>query len=141
MRLKRYTDYSLRVLIYAGLHGDRKVTVDEISKNFDISRNHLVKVVHGLSGKGYLKTVRGKGGGMYLARPAGVIGVGEVIRAMEGTIEIVECHDPPCPIAPMCRLKDVLAAARRAFLNELDRHSIADLIKNKEELTRLFGYG
>ena len=139
MRLKRYTDYSLRVLIYAGLHGDRKVTVDEISKNFGISRNHLVKVVHGLSGKGFLKTVRGKGGGMYLARHASVIGVGEVIRAMEGDTEIVECHNPPCPIAPGCRLRDVLAAARRAFFNELDRHFIADLIQNKEELRRLVG--
>ncbi|HJN23563.1 MAG TPA: Rrf2 family transcriptional regulator [Rhodospirillales bacterium] len=139
MRLKRYTDYSLRILIYAGLHGDRKVTVDEISESFRTSRNHLVKVVHGLSGKGFLKTVRGKGGGMCLARPAGVIGVGEVIRAMEGNLKIVDCDKPPCPIVPVCKLIGVLASARLAFFKELDRYSIADLIENNEELTRLFG--
>ena len=88
MKLTRFTDYSMRVLIYLGLHGGR-VTIREISESYGISRNHLMKVVSMLTRMGYLSARRGPGGGIALARPASEICLADVIIDMEDDLNMV----------------------------------------------------
>lgn len=143
MQLTRYTDYSLRVLLYLAVHADRLVTISEISDAYGISRNHLVKVVHELGGLGFVHTQRGKSGGMKLARPAASINIGDVVRHTEKTLAVVNCSEPPCPIRPACDLRGVLFQARDAFLSVLDQHSLQDLTARDSgtQLRRLLSRG
>lgn len=139
MRLTRYTDYSLRVLIYLAVRPDGFGTVQSIADAYQISRNHLMKVVQELNRRGYVDTVRGKGGGMRLRLAPDRINVGRVVRDMENDLEIVECFGPGnrCVITPECTLKNVLAEGLNAFLAVLDRYTLADLAGNRPALRRL----
>jgi Rrf2 family transcriptional regulator, nitric oxide-sensitive transcriptional repressor len=131
MQLTQFTDYSLRALIYLGVHTDRLCTIAEIAGSYRISENHMMKVVQRLSAAGYIETVRGKGGGMRLAREPALINLGEVVRDMEERFDIVECfdaHKQDCPLLPSCTLKSVLADARRNFLATLDARTLKDVI-------------
>ena len=142
MRLAVRTDYALRVLMYAGLARERRVTIAEMAAAYGISENHLMTLVHRLRTLGYLETVRGKGGGVRLARPPEAIGLGEVVRAVEADMALVECFggEPGrCPIEPACALRGVLGEALDAFLAVLDRHSLADLLGPRRALCRLLG--
>lgn len=132
MRLTQYTDYSLRVLIYLGFKKDETVTISELADFYQISRNHLVKVVHNLGLNGYIQTIRGKNGGLKLAHPANEIIIGKVVRSMEPDFDLLECFNPVgdrCVITRSCALKSVLVNARNTFLEELDRYTLADAIK------------
>lgn len=131
MQLTSYTDYALRVLIYLAKAADRQVTITEIADYYDISRNHLVKVVHQLGSLGFVKTVRGKGGGLSLQRSAESIGIGEVIRSMENHFVWVECFDPACQqckLLPNCGLRHLLNTAGNAYLSVLDSATLADVL-------------
>lgn len=137
MQLTLYTDYSLRVLIYLGLNDDELATISEIATAYSISRNHLVKVVHNLAHQGFIQTSRGKGGGMRLARPASQISLADVVRQTEPGFNLVECFDDStsaCPIDSMCILKKVLQKSSRAFMTELERYTLADILGNRQEL-------
>jgi Rrf2 family nitric oxide-sensitive transcriptional repressor len=139
MRLTTFTDYSLRVLIYLGLHRDRLATIGEIASAYGISEHHLVKVVHHLAQQGYVATTRGKGGGMRLALPPAEINVGAVVRGTEGTDRLVECFDPAgssCRIEAVCALKGVLGRAVDAFFATLGRATLADLLVTGPKLAR-----
>ncbi len=136
MQLTRYTDYSLRVLMYLAAHPERLVTISEISSAYDISRNHVVKVVHELGSLGFVRTQRGKQGGMELARPAAEINIGDVVRHTEKTLAAVNCNAPPCLIRSACDLRGVLFEARDAFLAVLDRYTLRDLT-NQQQRTLL----
>jgi Rrf2 family nitric oxide-sensitive transcriptional repressor len=140
MRLTSYTDYALRVLIYVGLKVDL-ATIAEISEAYGISRNHLVKIVHDLGGRGYLQTIRGKHGGIRLAKPALEIRVGRLVRELEEDMRLVQCFDPAsadsCQIEPACVLSHVLHGALEAFLQELDRYTLADLLVPDRSLAKL----
>lgn len=134
MQLTRFTDYSLRTLIYLGLNRDRLVTIAEISKMYRLSENHLMKIVHKLGQHGYIETVRGKGGGMRIVRRLDTIRIGAVVRDCEETLNLAECFDPKnrdCPILPACTLQSALIAARDSFLRTLDGYTLADLVANK----------
>lgn len=138
MQLTRYTDYSLRVLIFLAIQPPaRRSTINEIAERFTISRNHLVKIVHRLGQLGYVRTIRGKGGGLCIGAEPGEINLGAVVRDTEATLDVVNCTDPYCPVAPACRLKGVLNEARDAFLAVLDRYTLADLIHNRAQLASL----
>lgn len=129
MRLTSFTDYGLRALMRLAGEPDRVFTTDEIAREFQISRNHLVKVVRELSEAGFVATQRGAGGGFQLAKPASSISIGDVVRNLEGRHALVECFREDggaCVLTPRCRLKQRLATARRAFLAELDKSSLAD---------------
>jgi len=150
MRLTSFTDYSLRVLMYVGVKGEGLATIDEIASRYGISRNHLMKVVLRLGQLGYLKTVRGKGGGLRLAQPPEAINLGAVVRATEDDLGLVECLQKPergsgagpaggCRIAPACVLRGVLGEALDAFLAVLDRYTLADLIRPRAPLADLLG--
>lgn len=138
MQLTRYTDYSLRVLMYLAVDKQKKrVTIDEIAQCFDIPRNHLVKIVHQLGKLGYLHTLRGKGGGISLARPTHEMRLGKIVRDMEHNLEPVNCNKPACRLQSGCMLKRVLQDARQAFLGTLDCYSLADVLTNSEQLRYL----
>jgi Rrf2 family nitric oxide-sensitive transcriptional repressor len=130
MQLTRFTDYSLRALIYlARLPEPGLATIPEIAEHFQISRAHLVKVTGGLASHGFIETMRGNGGGMRLARPAHTIGIGEVVRVTEPNMDLVECFDiktNQCVIARGCFLKAILYESRRAFWTVLDKYTLAD---------------
>lgn len=143
MQLTVYTDYSLRVLIYLGIHRHRLATISEIAAAYGgISRNHLVKVVHNLSIHGFIRTSRGKGGGLMLAFEPDAINIGDVVRHTEVNYNLVECFDTTrnrCPITPACRLKGALHEALSAFMKVLDGYTLADVLENKHELSALLG--
>lgn len=129
MRLTRYTDYALRTLIYVGLNEPRQSSIAEIARAYGISENHLTKVVHQLGRLGFVRTTRGRGGGLRLARPAAEIGVGAVVRLTEEDLALVECFGSGnCVITAPCRLRGVLGEALAAFLAVLDRYTLADLL-------------
>jgi Rrf2 family nitric oxide-sensitive transcriptional repressor len=142
VRLTVYTDYALRMLMYLALKDDRLATIAEIAESYDISRNHLMKVAHQLGVAGYVETVRGRGGGLRLAKPVGEIGLGDVVRYTEPDMAIVSCFeaiDAPCAIKPSCVLKRALKKARDAFLEVLDGYTLDDLVQPRARLSGLLG--
>jgi Rrf2 family nitric oxide-sensitive transcriptional repressor len=130
MRLTLYTDYSLRVLIYLFDRDNEIVTITELADFHKISRNHLVKVVHNLGLNGYIRTTRGRNGGIRLARPAKEIMVGDVVRSTEPDFDLFECFNPAtnqCVITRSCGLKGVMSDAQASFLGVLDKYSLDDI--------------
>lgn len=133
MRLTRYSDYAIRVLLYLGSQpGDRLCSIGDIARSYGISQNHLMKVVNDLVNAGYLESVRGRFGGIRLARAPGAINIGEVVRHTEDGFDLVDCAN--CIIAPACGLTGVLHEALAAFMQVLDRYTLADLQTNRAGL-------
>ncbi|MFW6345358.1 MAG: Rrf2 family transcriptional regulator [Halomonas sp.] len=130
MHLTRFTDYSLRVLIYLALKGEERSTIQEIATRFDISRNHLMKVVQDLSQKGYITAIRGKNGGLLLKKAPEEIRLGRLISDTEHDLLLVECfgEGSACKITAACRLKPILAEALGAFIATLDKYTLADML-------------
>lgn len=129
MRLTLYTDYSLRVLLYLASKPDETATITEISDFYNVSRNHLVKVVHNLGILEFITTTRGKNGGIRLARPPAEILLSEVVRKTEPDMDLLECFNPQtdnCVISPTCRLKSMLYEGRSAFMAVLEQNTLAD---------------
>ncbi|MEY4199371.1 MAG: HTH-type transcriptional repressor NsrR [Verrucomicrobiota bacterium] len=136
MKLSLFSDYSLRILMFAAIKGE-SFRVDEVTAAYGISRNHVAKVIHTLAQLGYLETRRGRGGGIQLARPAGEIHIGKLVRQTEDQPVIVECFDPAtntCPISGSCLLKGVLAQAVNAFYATLDRHTLQELVSGPQRI-------
>ena len=140
MKLTSYSDYSLRLLMYVAVKGGALVTIQEVADAYGISKNHLMKVAFELGRKGFLETVRGRGGGLRLARPADNIIVGQVVRAMEEDFTMVECFDADadrCVISGPCRLRGALSRALKAYFAVLDEYTLADLAGENPLLTRV----
>jgi Rrf2 family nitric oxide-sensitive transcriptional repressor len=137
MHLTRYSDYSLRVLIFLGIKGKELATIPEIAAAYGISRGHLMKVVQRLGQLGYVETLRGRGGGLRLGMAADKIRVGQVLRQTEESLDLVDCFssdtggERPCAIIPACRLRGMLTEALQAFLRVLDQYTIADIIEGR----------
>jgi Rrf2 family nitric oxide-sensitive transcriptional repressor len=130
------------MLMYLALRKDQLATIAEIAESYDISRNHLMKVAHQLGVAGFVETVRGRGGGLRLAKPVGSIGLGDVVRYTEPDMAIVSCFeaiDAPCAIQPCCVLKRALKQARDAFLDVLDGYTLDDLVEPRARLSGLLG--
>ncbi|MHB0973357.1 MAG: RrF2 family transcriptional regulator [Thiobacillus sp.] len=131
MRLTKFTDYSLRVVIYLARNPDGLATIADIARDYDIPSTHLMKVVHRLAQCGYIVTVRGKGGGMRLARSPDMINIGDLVRDTEDNMDIAECFSAEhqnCPMLPACALKSVLLEARKSFLATLDFYRLSDIM-------------
>lgn len=134
MRLTVYTDYTLRVMIYLVVkhREDQLATIDEIAKAYDISRNHLTKIVSELATHGFVETRKGRGGGVRLARRPEQISVGEIVRMAEKDFSIVVCQDlhqeHGCAVFQACNLKRGMRRAVDAFMHELDRMTMADAV-------------
>lgn len=141
MHITRYTDYSLRVLMYVALKGEELSTIREIAESYDISKNHLMKVVQELNSKGYLLAIRGKNGGLKLRGQPEEINLGELVRSTEQDLTLVECFgsDSQCALTPACRLKGILAESLEAFFRVLDSYTLADLVypENAREMKQL----
>lgn len=140
MKLTTFSDYTLRVLMYLATERHRLATIPEIAAAYGISENHLMKVVHQLARQGTIESVRGKGGGIRLARAPGDIRLGEVVRSSEGTAPIVEClaGDPTvCKLAPNCRLTAILIRSFDTLYGALDQYTLADLVPEPEALADL----
>lgn len=138
MQITRYTDYGIRVLAYCALKRGALTTTQEIAERHGISGNHLVKVVQELSRLGYLDAVRGKGGGIRLARPPESVNLGELVRHLED-LELVQCSEGgnACRITPACRLKGILGEALAAFVGVLSRYTLADVVEPRNALSQL----
>ncbi|AMX01962.1 RrF2 family transcriptional regulator [Microbulbifer thermotolerans] len=145
MHITRYTDYSLRVLMYVALKGEELATIREIAESYEISKNHLMKVVQSLNSKGYLIAIRGKNGGVRLAGRPEDINVGHLVRDTEQDLALVECFNngKGCVITPACELKRIFAEALEAFFQVLDQYTLADLLpKGKaQHMVRLLRIG
>jgi Rrf2 family transcriptional regulator, nitric oxide-sensitive transcriptional repressor len=139
MQLTLHTDYALRVLIHVAIADGKLITINDIAKTFDISKQHLMKVVNNLGQKGYLDTVRGRGGGIRLRRPPRDINVGAVVRETEERLDVIGClgRRGYCPIERVCELRGVFHEATSAFLAVLDAYTLADLIKPRRALSSL----
>lgn len=163
MRLTTYSDYALRCLIYLATQGEqeRLANIQDIADVYDISKNHLTKIVHQLATLGYIESVRGRNGGIRLAKSPETINIGDVIRQTEADFSIVDCFSPIieeamlstpqgikspeeglsikqqmelCKINPVCQLKHVFYEATQSFLSVLDKYTLADITTNKKEL-------
>lgn len=140
MRLTLHTDYALRVLMYVGVKEGGLATIPEIVAHFDISRGHAMKVVHQLGRRGYLETIRGKRGGMRLARKPAQISVGAVVRDLEEELGVLGClqgNEGYCRIEGCCILRSALRDATTAFLAVLDGYTLDDLLRPRRALARL----
>lgn len=143
MNITRFTDYSLRTLIYLSLHDDSNqvITIKEVADQYGISKNHLMKVVQDLNAKNYINATRGKNGGIRLSRPPEEINIGELVRAVEQELTLVECFgdNNQCVITPACQLKNMFAEAMENFFSCLDKYTLKDLVSgsNKTELQTL----
>lgn len=131
MRLTAFTDYTLRSLIYLGMNRERLATIQDIAQLHNISKNHLTKVVHQLGVSGLVETVRGRNGGLRLAREPKDINIGQVVRQTEPDFFIAECFDPTrhdCMFSGSCALQRKLAHAMRAFMEVLDGLTLAEVL-------------
>lgn len=140
MTLTKFSDYSLRLLLYLGLHRERLVSVAEVSRAYRVSPHVMVKVVQLLVQQGLVASVRGRNGGLRLAKPPAQINVGRLLRSTEPGWNLVECFDVStntCPIEPACGLKGVLKRAQGAFLAVLDGHTLADFLPSAPALIQL----
>lgn len=137
MRLTTLTDYALRLLMHVAQHPDRLCTIGEVSQRYGISEAHLMKVTHRLALGGWLETLRGRGGGMRLARPPRDIRLSDVVRGMESDFALVDCFGsgPPCALDGQCRLAGILEGALADFHRHLDRHTLQDLLPTRGVVT------
>jgi Rrf2 family nitric oxide-sensitive transcriptional repressor len=140
MQLTAFTDYALRTLIGLGAVAPEKLTMGQLSEAYGISVHHLLKIVNELAALGYVETLRGKAGGARLAQRPDQIVIGTVVRQMERDLGVVPClraGEAPCVIAPACRLKRLFEGATQRFLEELDGHTLADLLEPRRKLQAL----
>ena len=131
MRLTSFTDYSLRTLLYLAANRDRLVTIQDIADLHVISKNHLMKVVYQLGLSGLVETVRGRNGGLRLAKEPKEINIGALVRSTETDFFMAECFDreaDTCPLTPNCKLKHTLNDATKAFLAVLDQQTLEDML-------------
>lgn len=139
MQLTQFTDYSLRALIYITLR-KQSCTIKDITEAYGISNNHMVKIIHNLAKLGLIKTIRGKNGGIVMASQPETINLGQIITQLEPHFDLVPCFNKEkanCCIAPVCKLKGVLHEAQAAFMEVLDRYTLADVLHNKSDLSVL----
>ena len=136
MKLSRHSDYALRAMIQLATSGDELVSIRRIAQTYGISHNHLMKIAQGLGRAGFIEPVRGRHGGLRLARPASEISLGALVRHTEGEDSLVDCTS--CLIAPACGLPGVLAEAMQAFLAVLDGYRLSDIASPSHMLRTLF---
>ncbi len=139
MHLTTFSDYSMRVLMYLAQQQEQLVTIGSIARRYNISENHLTKVVHFLGQQGYIETVRGKGGGLRLNKQPGEINLGRVLRLTEGDEGLLPCvnGEGDCCIMPVCRLIGILRESQQALYQVFDKYTLADLMVDRAPLRQI----
>lgn len=135
MQLTSFTDYGIRVLMYLATQPEQISSVKEIAEYYNISRNHLAKIIHRLSQLGYINTSKGKGGGIQISKGIEKLNLGEIIIALEPNFNIVECFDAQnntCRITNSCQFKHYISEARENFINTMNKYTLGDTIQNKK---------
>ena len=140
MQLTKQTDLSLRVMIHLAIIQPNQATIKDISEKYKVSRNHLMKVVNKLVTHELIGATQGRGGGIRLINSPESIRVGDVVRVMESTDDLIDCAGSGCPITPACKLKHVLKESTQAFLAVLDGYTIKDITENKSVLIQLISH-
>ncbi|WP_433850695.1 RrF2 family transcriptional regulator [Brucella pseudogrignonensis] len=139
MRITTHTDYGVRVLISLAAITDRVVTIEELAKRHKISRNHLMKVVQTLVAHSLVVGIRGRNGGLKLARPPEDIRIGTVVKLLEPDLKLVAClGDEPdtCIFSGCCRLTGAFRNAAKAFFSELDHLTLADVVGGRKTIEK-----
>ncbi|MGH9582964.1 MAG: Rrf2 family transcriptional regulator [Bryobacteraceae bacterium] len=139
MYLTRHSDYTMRLLIHLAIQPGGAATIRDVAEHYGISRNHLMKVANRAVQAGYVEALRGRAGGLRLARPSHQIRIGDVLRTTEDWA-LVECFDGDsnrCPITGGCGLRPVLKEALDAYFAVLDRYSLADLVRKRRLLVQI----
>ena len=140
MQLTLFTDYALRTLVFLALQPEQHLsTITEVADRFSSSRNHVVKIVHQLGMKGYIDTIRGKHGGIRLARASAEINLGDLIADMENMSCLMDCQREGCRLSPGCRFQSIMRKAMRAFMAVLAEFTLADLVRDEERMCDLLG--
>lgn len=140
MRLNKQTDFAIRVLMYLGVNTNKLSTITDISEDFTMPRNHLMKIVNKLANLEYISTFRGKGGGMELKMKSEEIRLGQVMRDFEATAEsVIECSTMDCPLVGKCELKGILSEAELAFTKVLDKYTLQNLLESPHDIRRIIG--
>lgn len=137
MRLSLHTDYGLRLLMYLASR-DGHHSIASIAQGYGISKNHLMKVAQRLVNAGFIESVRGRSGGLRLAKPASALNVGSIVRVMEDLGSFVECFDAntnTCVVTPVCGLRHALAGGAEAFLLHLDQFTVADIVGDRQKFS------
>lgn len=137
MQLSRFTDYTLRVLLYTAVNNERLTTLSEIADFYQISIEHLRKVVHALSKSGYLETFRGKNGGIRLAKAPNEINLGAIVSQSEGIGPLVDCGGQDCKLTSFCSLQRVFAEAQNAFMETLHQYTLAEMLDSPQMKSEL----
>jgi Rrf2 family transcriptional regulator, nitric oxide-sensitive transcriptional repressor len=142
MRLAHFTDYSLRVLIYLGLKGEELSTVSEMALKYEISQNHLVKVVHNLAKMKMIQTFKGKGGGVRLAIAPENLNIGKIVQVLENDSFLLECfnNSEHCKLSPSCKLKSILGQAEKNFYKTLESYTLKDLLQQPQSLRKALDF-
>jgi Rrf2 family transcriptional regulator, nitric oxide-sensitive transcriptional repressor len=143
MHLSTFTDYSLRVLIYAAARAPDQVSLTELAEAYGISRNHLIQVVRKLGHLGYLENTRGRGGGIRLGKDPAKVRISDIVKLTEPGFEMAECFKKGianrCRLTPVCALRGVLAEATQAFLDTLGQHTLGDIVANRPQVLAALG--
>ncbi len=138
MKLTKHTDYAFRVLLYVAVKKDNELsTIKEVTQAFDMSRDHVMKIVQKLSKAGFIYAIRGKQGGIRLGQPAEEIIIADIIKLMEATLMPVNCEQPMCSIKQGCKLADILFEAQDKYLSHLKQYTLADLIPENSQTVQL----
>jgi len=127
MQLTQHTDYGLRLLIVLARRGGEPIALPEFAAEQRLSYHHVAKVAQSLVREGFLKSRRGRSGGVELARFPEEITVGEVVRVLERGMQLADCAG--CALREDCNTSPLLADALSAFLAVLDRSTLADAAK------------
>ena len=139
MKLTLFSDYSLRILMFAAICEEPSFSVNDVAQAYGLSRHHAAKAINFLTQQGYLHSQRGRGGGIRLGRKPAEIRIGQLVRQTEHGSPLVECFDAAtntCPLIRACRLKGALHEAWTAFFNALDSYTLADLVHKPVPMRR-----
>ncbi|MBR9728575.1 Rrf2 family transcriptional regulator [Shewanella intestini] len=136
MKLTRYTDFGIRILMYVAMQPEREVLfrISEVTEVFELSSNHVAKIIHHLGKLGYIQTIRGKSGGFKLAVEASEINLGTLVGQLENSLAPIDCNEPRCRFTSACAFKGILGKALAAYMAVLAQYTLADIVANKEEL-------
>lgn len=134
MQISKFTDLSLRVLMYLSHEETNRITkINDIAVQFEAPRNHLIKVVTKLNKLGWIQAVRGRAGGLRLAKIPKDLKLGDVLFALENG-SIVDCNKPACPIRGECNLKNILDTGLKSFYTEMNKYSLLDVLDTKTKM-------